>query len=149
MVEIETGKWSEEENNIFKVLLILFGPDQLAITMLLQSRPDKNIKSRIHRIKNPDKALNGVVQETFGDLADYLKNENHNTFSVYINFVLKKRPDDLTQDEAEQIYLNYLSTCVQAIRDEGDTDAKWKKRKEAGRFDYKKYVLQRKRDVKA
>ena len=112
MVERGTGEWSEEENKIFEVLVILFGTDQAAISMLLQSRLDKNVKGRIHRIKNPEQRPNGATQKTFGHLTDDLKRENHNTFSDYINFVITKRPKELTQEEAEQKYMSYLSTCV-------------------------------------
>ena len=139
MVERGTGEWSEEENKLFEVLVMLFGTDQAAISMLLQSRPDKNVKSRIHRIKNHDQRPNGAVQKRFGHLIDALSRENHNTFSDYLNFVITKRPDELAQDEAEQKYLSYLSTCVQVFREEGETDASWMERKKAGRFDYKKY----------
>ena len=104
---------------------MLFGTDQLAITMLLQSRHDKNIKSRIHRIKNLDQRQNEGTRRNYGHLIDTLQRENHNTFSVYLNFVLKKRPDELTQEEAEQKYMNYLSTCVQAIREDDETNASW------------------------
>lgn len=92
--------------------MMLFGTDQAAISMLLQSRPDKVVKSRIHRIKNHDQRPNGAIKETFGHLIDALKRENHNTFSDYIKFVITERPGEFTQDEAEQKYLKYLSTCV-------------------------------------
>jgi hypothetical protein len=139
MVERGTGEWSEEENKLFEVLVMLFGTDQAAISMLLQSRPDKTVKSRIHRIKNHEQRPNGVVQKRFGHLIDTLNRENHNTFSDYLIFVFLKRPNELTQDEAEQKYLSYLSTCVQGFREEGETDVSWMERKKAGRFYYKKY----------
>ena len=98
MVERGTGEWTEEENKLFEVLVMLFGTDQAAISMLLQSRPDKNVKSRIHRIKNHEQRPNGAVQKTFGHLIDTLNRENHNTFSDYLILVFLKRPNELTQD---------------------------------------------------